>query len=388
MKYFQILTFLIFVQNCKTQSLPELIPVIEQTFLCDSEEVGNWENAVENYSLIENGIIEYPTGLTDFEVRMIDSLEMGEGPFTETVSCSWYCGGGPIKISRNSEEDSIIQKIHDFNLLSASKITEDNTKVNFHFEPLSPRVNAISIWNGNQKSSTLWSNYSRLSKAKLLVDNKPIAILKFQDTHNKQTFNFEPVQSKDSTINLVISLEVLETYEGDSSKDLFISEINFDGLDVHCFGSGTQILMFDGTTKNIENIRDGDLIKSYDPFQDQLTNSQVSNLISTKPKQLYELVFQDRTIRITDDHPILNSSNKWVSLNPDKSNINYIFDDPIFKLRIGSEFFLPKERKFIKLLDVKTIDKKQNTYTIELKTNNSFIADGISAKVELINKIE
>jgi len=67
MKYFQILIILLFVQNCITQTLPELIPVIEHTTLWNSEGVKNWEKAVENCSLLENGIIDYPDGLSDFE---------------------------------------------------------------------------------------------------------------------------------------------------------------------------------------------------------------------------------------------------------------------------------------------------------------------------------
>ena len=38
--------------------------------------------------------------------------------------------------------------------------------------------------------------------------------------------------------------------------DVAISEINFDGPDVHCFVKGTQITMADGTTKPIEQNRD------------------------------------------------------------------------------------------------------------------------------------
>ena len=53
------------------------------------------------------------------------------------------------------------------------------------------------------------------------------------DTTASQRFEIEPIQSTIENQDLVLTLEILEAYEGEKYTDLVISEINFDGIDVH-----------------------------------------------------------------------------------------------------------------------------------------------------------
>ena len=46
----------------------------------------------------------------------------------------------------------------------------------------------------------------------------------------------------------------MDVYKGEKYEETAITEIYFDGIDVHCFAIGTQITMADYTTKSIEQI--------------------------------------------------------------------------------------------------------------------------------------
>ena len=101
-----------------------------------------WQKALDQYAKINSGDIDYEK-ISEQDKKMIDSLEMGYGPLTQGVGCSWYCGGGPYKITSYSylkEEGKITylpDNIHDFDLFTAW--VPDNTngsvgkKLNFHF---------------------------------------------------------------------------------------------------------------------------------------------------------------------------------------------------------------------------------------------------------------
>ena len=54
-----------------------------------------------------------------------------------------------------------------------------------------------------------------------------------EDTTASQRFEIDPISSTIENKDLVLTLEIMESYEGEKYTDLVISEINFDGIDVH-----------------------------------------------------------------------------------------------------------------------------------------------------------
>lgn len=211
----------------------------ENTFSKSESEY--WISAIDSLALSDNyeNDINY-SEMSEKTKKAIDSLEMFFGPLTQTVACSWYCGGGPYKISSssvlNDNPNYSDQNIHDFDLLTAWVPKTKNgmgESINFHFKAKSPRINAIIIYNGYIKTNELWKNNSRAKMIKLKIDNKTIAILELKDTTSSQRFEIKPIQSTIENQDLVLTLEILESYEGEKYTDLVISEINFDGIDVH-----------------------------------------------------------------------------------------------------------------------------------------------------------
>lgn len=373
------------------QNLPAIQPDVFYSNNYTKADQAIWQKALDQLSKINSGDIDYEQ-LPEKDKKMVDSLEMGYGPMTQGAGCSWYCGGGPYKITSSTylkDEGKITylpDNIHDFDLFTAwvPDISDGviGKKINFHFKPFAPRVNEIIIWNGYIKNSDLWKANSRVAKFKMIVNGKPTAILELKDVNKTQSFKIDPIQSTDSTKDLILTLEILEIYKGTKYVDVAVSEINFDGLDVHCFGAGTQITMADNSTKNIEQITKNDWILTFDNKTNKLVKTQVSKLIQTRHSNLKKLVFSDREIITTDDHPFWRADKNWASINPAKSNNHYEQDIEVKQLIVGDKIFIPAENKFINLIEIENIADEQMTFTIELTTRNNFIANGLLVKTE------
>ena len=377
------------------QDLPVIEPKVFDAVNYTKAEQDYWENAMELLSKVNSGELNYGEQMSKDDIKAIDSLEMMYGPMTEGVGCSWYCGGGPYKITASSylqeqgKNTNLPDNIHDFDLLTAwvPKGTV-GMKINFHFKPFAPRINEILLWNGYIKNVDLWRANSRVAKFKLYVNGKPKAILNLIDSTNAQSFKIATVQSTDSTKDLILTLEILEIYKGTKYSDVAISEVNFDGLDVHCFAKGTMVSLANGKTKEIQNIQSSDSILTFDLKQEKLIIASNPKLIVARHSNLVKLQFKNREITVTDDHPFWIQDKFWASLNPDKSNQNYLQEEPVKLLSIGDKIFVPEDNSFLEIIDIYQVQNEQLTYTLEFDNGENFIANGLLVKTEKINLIK
>lgn len=388
-----MITILIFGQLAIGQNIKTIKPELGVFNNYTKAEEIVWQKTLDLYAKLNSGDLDYGK-LSEPDKKMIDSLEMIDGPLTQGVGCSWYCGGGPYKITSSTylkeqgKATYLPDNLHDFNLFTAwvpdTKSGIIGKKVNFHFKPFSPRVNKVIIYNGYIKNKDLWLANSRVKKWRLYINNKSYAILELQDLTAAQSFKIDPIQSIDSTKDLVLTFEVLEIYKGTKYEDLAISEINFDGLDVHCFASGTKILMADNTEKNIELIKTGDIVLTFDSKTEQLVKTQVTKVIAIKHSNLVKVRLEDREIIATDDHPFFTNNKQWSSINPDKSNTFYLQDNEVARLSTSDKIFSPSVNKFIQVKSIERIEGEQTTYTIEIASGDNFIANGLMVKTEII----
>jgi hypothetical protein len=172
--------------------------------------------------------------------------------YDETVSsiweavpggCSWYCGGGPYKITASSNLQSVsgvnykADNIHDLNYravwaegVEGSGIGE---YVTYYFQANSPRITEVFIANGYVKTDKAWSDNSRIKRLKMYVNDKPYAILNLKDVKKLQSFKVGTVGRNNKGKNGTIKFEIAEVYKGDKYQDAVISELFFDGIDVH-----------------------------------------------------------------------------------------------------------------------------------------------------------
>jgi hypothetical protein len=153
--------------------------------------------------------------------------------------CSWYCGGGPYKVTASSELDTNYRAeyAHD---LSFKSVWAEGKKgdgageyLTYYFENTSPRINKIIIYNGYSKTEDLWKENSRVKALKLYVNDKLFAILELEDKRNEQSFSIPLLGRRSDGKELILKFEIADIYPGTKYSDTVITELFFDGIDVH-----------------------------------------------------------------------------------------------------------------------------------------------------------
>lgn len=170
---------------------------------------------------------------------------------TDEAGCSWYCGGGPRKISASShltgqgENTYTPENAHDFSYKDAWVEGVNGYGIGeyllYEFAPGSPRITDIIVVNGYVKSKKAWQENSRVKKLRVYYKDEPLADLLLEDSRTEQYFKFDPIGYGDrSNIKLLekkepwtLKFEILDVYKGSKYDDTVISEIYFDGIDVH-----------------------------------------------------------------------------------------------------------------------------------------------------------
>lgn len=337
--------------------------------------------------------------LTPEQRKLLGEFDESQGFWaTETEACSWYCGGGPKKqeassfLSPQNGNTYFASNAHDFDLRTAwvegAKGYGIGEYIEYYFEALSPRITEIRIYNGYFKSEQAWEDNSRVKRFKLYVNNRPYAILELYDTRAAQFFPVEPLQSKIKGKDLVLKFEISDVFKGKKWEDVAISEINFNGLDVHCFTKGTMITMADGTERAIEHLKIGDKVMSYNIKSQCIENAIVKELAKAIHHNLTKLDFGEISVISTDDHPYFVKEKGWCSVNPKKTRI-YMNMEHVKPLRVGDKvYFLDSKNKLTStvLKNISHLNQNEETFTItKLDKNTGFFANRLFVGTEELN---
>ena len=95
-------------------------------------------------------------------------------------------------------------------------------------------LNGLSIMNGNNKSPEAYNNNSRAKKVQVTINDTSKYVFELKDTNEVQLFNLNYKQTDIGT-PITVKIEVLETYKGLVSDDIYMNEIGF-GLEENGFG--------------------------------------------------------------------------------------------------------------------------------------------------------
>ncbi|MFH2028336.1 MAG: hypothetical protein ABIJ08_04320, partial [Nanoarchaeota archaeon] len=142
-----------------------------------------------------------------------------------------------------------------------------------------------------------------------------------------------------------------------------------------CFLAGTKITYLDGSTKNIEDVKVGDSILSYNTDNNQYTNAVVLELESPIRNDYYIIKLEDNEIlKITDEHPVYTQDG-WASIVPEATlhdaNLN------VKKLN-EKDKILNVNKRWIKIKEITHIREKVQTYNLKHVSNtNTFFANDI-----------
>lgn len=187
--------------------------------------------------------------LTSKEQKDLDSLLEKYGEVVESIwsvidgGCSWYCGGGNYKVKSSSilsSENKTTYDTKNANDLSYKTAWIEGKSgegvgeyLEYYFKSNSPRITKIIIANGYMKTESTWKNNNRVKKLKLSINGKQFGILNLEDSRSDQTFELGTFGHNKNGTDLILKFEIAEVYRGDKYNDTAITEIYFNGIDVH-----------------------------------------------------------------------------------------------------------------------------------------------------------
>ncbi|GAA0722173.1 hypothetical protein GCM10009430_24310 [Aquimarina litoralis] len=364
----------------------------------------NWKAYEAISEKMQNGIDYDDLSIQDKEA--LDKVSEVHSDYWQvgTDGCSWYCGASVAQVAASSYLSSqgnttySPKNAHDFDYKSAWVEGVSGygigEYITYSFPQENPRITTISIVNGYVKSEKAWRANSRVKKIKMYLDDEPYAILMMEDKRAAHHFTVPPIGNGDrhnydelsKLPDWTLKFEILEVYPGEKYEDTVISEIYFDGIDVHCFAAGTKITMADTTKKNIEELRIGDEILSYNTSTTTYSTSVIKELANPVHDQLITITFDDQShITCTTDHPLLTSKGSWVSYHPAKTMRDYDYDT-VELLEVGT--ILLGENQSKRITSIAKDINEQLTYTIvELDNGTNFIANGIIVGTEPIRAV-
>lgn len=140
-------------------------------------------------------------------------------------------------------------------------------------------------------------------------------------------------------------------------------------FEVCCFVAGTQILMADGTTKNIENIQPGDAVISYDIETGNDYQTIVKKLVlNPYSKHMAKIKLSNGNIlEMTDYHPLYTHKG-WASLTDSKYN-QLLMGDLVKTKDNWSEIIDIVQYQLKTPITTYTLDVRDNTEDNEMNDN-------------------
>ena len=214
------------------------VPVLEpkEVTMLPNTNLEVCERVVNKSSTDYNSLSELEKALLGFveEDRVLSHFYSGK--------CSWYCGGQIDSVTASSAlgEKYAAEKAHDFSIVTAwVEGVEGNGEgeyIKYAFPGTCPRITTVLIHNGYVKNWDVWRDNGRVKKLLMYYNDKPYVILHLQDTANLQSFDVGILgheERSDASPAWSIKFEILEVYPGEKYEDTAITEIYFDGIDVH-----------------------------------------------------------------------------------------------------------------------------------------------------------
>ncbi len=153
-------------------------------------------------------------------------------------------------------------------------------------------------------------------------------------------------------------------------------------LDCCCFPAGTKITMANGSYKNIEDVKVGDFVKSYNEVACLFENREVLELESPVREGYYELFSSDKKIvEVTNEHPFYvkksDGSISWCSIEPSVTHKYYPNLYKVQKLEIDDKIF-NENGNWVELTDWNYVKGPIQTFNLKnIGETHTFFAEGL-----------
>jgi hypothetical protein len=145
-----------------------------------------------------------------------------------------------------------------------------------------------------------------------------------------------------------------------------------------CFAAGTKITMADGSYKNIEDVKVGDLVLSYNIKYNKFSSWRVK-FLSQPMHPVYEI--NDGIILMTADHPLriqkINGQKTWGVVDLERGKKATRLGENIAKIELGDKLFTEKG-KWIEVTKISFRPEVVRTYDlISISGKQTYFANGI-----------
>lgn len=236
MKHYFLTFFLIFLWGCGQTDLKDFFPEKEISVDLSAQTQKDYKR--------RNELLEKEMRSTYEENELRQLLEKHSETRQDVweivgMGCSWYCSGESYQIKASSflNDEYGTKKTHDLSYQTAWAEGKDDEGIGeyleYYFKNDCPLITSIIVSNGDFKTDEAWRNNNRVKKLKLYVNDVPFGVLNLKDSKTDQYFNVGELGRNQDGSDLVLKFEIMEVYKGDKFDNTTITEIYFDGIDVH-----------------------------------------------------------------------------------------------------------------------------------------------------------
>jgi hypothetical protein len=175
-------------------------------------------------------------------------------------------------------------------------------------------------------------------------------------------------------INVVYDTGSYYSFDVEESDTILLKPNSIIVHNYECFAAGTQILMEDGTTKNIEDVRTGDVVKSFNFNTNEIENKLVGNTLSVLSDHIALVKFENGVeLKVTKDHPIW-TNNGWSALDVELTMEKYQIG--VAQLNVGD--IVKRFDGEVKIDSIEIIEEPTMTFTLKgVEDNANFFAEGV-----------
>jgi intein/homing endonuclease len=145
-----------------------------------------------------------------------------------------------------------------------------------------------------------------------------------------------------------------------------------------CFVKGTKVSISETEEINIEDIKIGDTVLSFNETLKVIEKKKVINMFSQIHDDLVKYTYSDgSSIISTFDHPFYVNGLELASYKPNLTNIRYNFPNKVIQIEVGDKLHsLNDDQIYLKLIE--ELERKETqTFIITVEDNHNFYANKI-----------
>ena len=175
-------------------------------------------------------------------------------------------------------------------------------------------------------------------------------------------------------MNVIYDTGSYFSFDVEESDTVILKPADIIVHNYECFTAGTKILLSDGSEKNIEDVKTGDIVVSYNLSTNENENKVVGRLLSVLSDHISYVSLSNGTIlKVTNDHPIYTNKG-WAAIDVELTKTKY--DIPVLNLIVGS--MVRTIDGSVEVISIETKDEATMTFTLkDVEDNANFYADSV-----------